>query len=114
MVHPHSMEGIYDKDHAPLFASDKPEEWVRYLESIWSSQQTIENIKKRDKEYLESMERFVDSEYRRFYSTLTVFYKYTGFICSGYLWCEVFFNRIATLFKYGYRPFAICLTLQCL
>lgn len=66
MVHPHSMEGIYDKDHAPLFASDKPEEWVRYLESLWSSQQTIEDIKKRDKEYLESMERFVDSEYRRF------------------------------------------------
>lgn len=66
MVHPHSMEGIYDKDHAPLFASDKPEEWVRYLESLWSSQQTIEDIKKRNKEYLESMERFVDSEYRRF------------------------------------------------
>ena len=66
MVHPHSMEGIYDKGHAPLFASDKPEEWVRYLESLWSSQQTIEDIKKRDKEYLESMERFVDSEYRRF------------------------------------------------
>jgi hypothetical protein len=66
MVHPHSMEGIYDKDHAPLFASDKPEEWVRYLESLWSSPQTIEDIKKRNKEYLESMERFVDSEYRRF------------------------------------------------
>lgn len=66
MVHPHSMQGIYAKDHAPLFASDKPEEWVRYLESLWSSQQTIEDIKKRNKEYLESMERFVDSEYRRF------------------------------------------------
>ena len=62
----HSMEGIYDKDHAPLFASDKAEDWVRFLEKIWGSTRAIEDIKKRDKEYLEAMEKFVDSEYKRF------------------------------------------------
>ena len=66
MVHPHSMEGIYDKDHAPLFASDKADDWVRFLEKIWGSTRAIEEIKKRDKEYLEAMEKFVDSEYKRF------------------------------------------------
>lgn len=66
MVHPHSMEGIYDKDSAPLFASDKAEDWVRFLEKIWGSTRAIEDIKKRDKEYLEAMEKFVDSEYKRF------------------------------------------------
>ena len=66
MVHPHSMEGIYDKDRAPLFASDKAEDWVRFLEKIWGSTRAIEDIKKRDKEYMEAMEKFVDSEYKRF------------------------------------------------
>lgn len=66
MVHPHSMVGIYDKDRAPLFASDKAEDWVRFLEKIWGSTRAIEDIKKRDKEYLEAMEKFVDSEYKRF------------------------------------------------
>lgn len=66
MVHPHSMEGIYDKDRAPLFASDKAEDWVRFLEKIWGCTRAIEDIKKRDKEYLEAMEKFVDSEYKRF------------------------------------------------
>ncbi len=66
MVHPHSMEGIYDKDRAPLFASDKAEDWVRFLEKIWGSTRAIEDIKKCDQDYLMDMEKFVDSEYKRF------------------------------------------------
>lgn len=66
MVHPHSMEGIYDKEHAPLFASDKPGDWVRFLETVWDNPTKINEIKARDKEYLTAMERFVDSEYERF------------------------------------------------
>lgn len=66
MVHPHSMEGIYNKEHAPLFASDKPEEWVRFLEDVWDNPEKIKEIKSRDKEYLTAMEKFVDSEYERF------------------------------------------------
>lgn len=66
MVHPHSMEGIYDKDNAPLFSSDKPEEWVKFLDTIWGHPDKIQEIKDLDKDYLTRMEAFVDSEYRRF------------------------------------------------
>lgn len=66
IVHPHSMEGIYDKEHAPLFASDKPEEWVKFLESVWDNPTKIDELKAHDKEYLTAMEKFVDSEYERF------------------------------------------------
>lgn len=66
MVHPHSMEGIYDMNHAPLFASDKPEEWVKFLEDVWDNPTKINEIKAHDKDYLTAMEKFVDSEYERF------------------------------------------------
>lgn len=66
MVHPHSMDGIYDKEHAPLFASDKAEDWVKYLETVWSSQDRIMEIKVCNKQYLTDMEKFVSSEYDRF------------------------------------------------
>lgn len=66
MVHPHSMNGIFDKEHAPLFASDKPEDWLRFLEKVWSEPSEIKRIKAEDKDYLERMEAFVDKEYQRF------------------------------------------------
>lgn len=66
MVHPHSMEGIYDKEHAPLFASDKAEDWVKFLESVWGNPEKLKEIKAHNKEYLTAMEKFVDSEYERF------------------------------------------------
>lgn len=69
MVHSHSMEGIYDKEHAPLFASDKPDEWVKFLETVWDNLDKITEIKAHDKEYLMAMEKFVDSEYERFLRT---------------------------------------------
>lgn len=37
MVHPHSMNGIFDKGNAPLFASDKPSEWVDFLHKVWDN-----------------------------------------------------------------------------
>lgn len=66
MVHPHSMNGIFDKEHAPLFASDKPEDWLSFLEKVWSEPSEIKRIKAEDKDYLERMEAFVDKEYQRF------------------------------------------------
>lgn len=66
MVHPHSKDGIYDKEHAPLFASDKAEDWVKFLESVWDNPEKLKEIKAHNKEYLTAMEKFVDSEYERF------------------------------------------------
>lgn len=66
MVHPHSKSGIYRKDDAPLFASDKPEEWVAFLKRVWSDISEIDKIKNEDKAYMEAMNGFIISEYKRF------------------------------------------------
>lgn len=66
LVHPHSVVGIYKKDKAPLFVSDKPEDWVLFLDGLWSERSKIEQVKKRDEEYIKSMNQFIKDEYRRF------------------------------------------------
>lgn len=66
LVHPHSMAGIFKKDEAPLFASDKPEEWVEMLEKVWGKNKCIENTKVKNKAYLKDMNEFIEAEYRKF------------------------------------------------
>lgn len=66
LVHPHSMAGVFRKDDAPLFASDKPEDWVAFLKNIWGHTDAINSIKQKDKEYLQAMNDFIISEYKRF------------------------------------------------
>lgn len=66
LVHPHSMIGVYKKESAPLFASNKPEEWVAYLDSIWDYPEKIQQIKKQNQSYLEDMNNFIINEYKRF------------------------------------------------
>lgn len=67
MVHPHSMKGIYQSEKAPLFASDKADDWTEYLKKIWNTNPTlVENIKEQDKIYLEEMNKFIEHEYQLF------------------------------------------------
>lgn len=66
LVHPHSMAGIFKKDEAPLFASDKPEKWVEMLEKVWGKNKCIENAKVKNKAYLKDMNEFIEAEYRKF------------------------------------------------
>ncbi len=68
MVHPHSMAGVFKREQAPLFASEKPEEWVSFLDKIWSNPDEIMTIKNKNKEYLEEMNAFIIKEYKRFLS----------------------------------------------
>lgn len=69
MVHPHSMKGVFDKANAPLFASDKVEEWVNFLKQVWSKTEFIPLWKVRNKEYMEKLNNYVISEYKRFINT---------------------------------------------
>ena len=66
LVHPHSMAGVYKKNEAPLFASEKPEEWVKFLETVWDNPKRMEEIKKHNADYMKEMNEFIISEYRRF------------------------------------------------
>lgn len=66
MVHPHSMEGVFRGGTAPLFVSEKPEEWVTFLEQTWGNADAITKVKQQNKAYLNSMNEFVTNEYKRF------------------------------------------------
>lgn len=66
LVHPHSMAGVFKKDDAPLFASDKPEEWLSFLDSVWGNEENIKQIKSQNEKYLAEMNVFIVNEYKRF------------------------------------------------
>lgn len=63
---PSDINYIIVRKDSEVKAGYSAEDWVRFLEKICGSTRAIEDIKKRDKEYLEAMEKFVDSEYKRF------------------------------------------------
>lgn len=67
MVHPHSMKGVFEKDNAPLFSSDKPQEWVDFLLKLWDTKEIpIVEVKKSNRDYMYRMNEFIVSEYKRF------------------------------------------------
>lgn len=69
MVHPHSMKGMFDKANAPLFASDKVEEWADFLRHVWCETEFITVWKEHNKAYLEKLNNYVINEYKRFINT---------------------------------------------
>ena len=62
------MAGVFRKEDAPLFASDKPEDWVVYLKKIWGHTDAINVIKQKNKAYLQAMNEFIIGEYNRFFN----------------------------------------------
>lgn len=66
MAHPHSMIGVYDKANAPIFASQRPEDWVDFLEKAWRNPAFISEWKERNKDYMQRLNEFVVNEYKRF------------------------------------------------
>ena len=66
LVHPHSMAGVYKKNEAQMFDSEKQEEWVKFLETVWDNPKRIEEIKKHNAAYMKEMNEFIISEYKRF------------------------------------------------
>lgn len=65
MVHPHSSVGLYSKHQIPLFASDNANEWVAFLNNIWSNPEGIKDIRKLNREYIEGMRTYIHNEYVR-------------------------------------------------
>ncbi len=66
LVHPHSMAGVFKKNEAPLFTSDKPCDWVDYLVKVWEDSILIKSIKIQNEVYLTEMNEFIINEYKRF------------------------------------------------
>ena len=68
LVHPHSIDGVFEPSNAPVFSSDNPEEWVDYLINIWNDYKQIEDIKKKNKEYIENLDESIKNQYNLFLS----------------------------------------------
>lgn len=66
LVHPHSMEGVYDKPNAPLFASADGSEWVGVLEQVWDNTDNIKRLKAKNAKYIHDMNEYIAGEYNRF------------------------------------------------
>lgn len=66
MVHPHSVIGIFKKESAPLFSSEKPEEWLSYLDKVWNEDGFIDEVKERTRNYMYDMNKFIESQYMEF------------------------------------------------
>lgn len=66
MVHPHSMTGIYNKENAPIFASETPQEWLDFLRKIWNDKKYAETIRKNNKIYIENMNKYITEQFKYF------------------------------------------------
>lgn len=65
IVHPHSINGIFQKNIAPLFSSAEPNDWFNYIKSIWTSPNKIADIKKQNNEYMIKYNKYIESEYKK-------------------------------------------------
>lgn len=69
MAHPHSTNGIFKKNEAPIFASIDPKAWRDYLLNVFNHPDLCKEIKQRDKWYIEDMNKYISREYSIFLSS---------------------------------------------
>lgn len=70
LAHPHSIKGVFKPDICPIFCSTEAKDWVSVLKRLWGNHSELHDIKKKNKEYLEQMNMFVEKEYLRFFNSM--------------------------------------------
>ncbi len=66
IVHPHSANGIYKKDAAPIFCSSDPEEWVQLLLEMLRPKYEHEKNREADHLYILDMYNYIENQYKTF------------------------------------------------
>lgn len=66
IAHPHSVEGIYKPEKAPVIVAKEPQEWLDSVIQVIKHQDVIETYKRRNGTYLQEMKKYVESEYKKF------------------------------------------------
>lgn len=69
IAHPHSATGIFDKEHAPVYSSTNPIEWVNFIRNTIQNPSIVLNIKKADEDYIYRMNAYIENEYKTFFSS---------------------------------------------
>lgn len=68
IVHPHSSQGIYQRDTAPLLLATQPAEWVKIISKIFMDRDQVQEIKQKDETYILEMNNYINSQYSSFLS----------------------------------------------
>jgi len=66
IVHPHSMNGIYKKESAPIFYSSNPQEWVKKLQEMLSPEYDHVINQNSARLYIENMYNHIENQYKLF------------------------------------------------
>ncbi len=66
IVHPHSMTGIFDQQHAPLFSAEEPQKWVEVIEQLLANPQEVERMHIEGLEYINRMNDYIKTQYDAF------------------------------------------------
>ena len=68
IVHPHSSQGIYQRDTAPLLLASRPTDWANIISDIFMNRIQIQEIKQKDEQYILEMNNYINSQYISFLS----------------------------------------------
>lgn len=64
IVHPHSVEGLFDKEHAPVCVASTPREFVDYIDNALNGCIDMEQHASVCEDYINKMNNFIYSQYR--------------------------------------------------
>lgn len=68
MCHPHSTEGIYRKEQAPVFASTDYKDWIKELRKLWENTEYIKEKHTAGFKYIEDMDKFIMEGYKSIFN----------------------------------------------
>lgn len=68
IVHPHSIQGIFNKSTAPLLIAQQPTDWVHQIFSIINNNLQIEELKRKSAIYIQEMNEYICSQFDSFLS----------------------------------------------
>jgi len=66
IVHPHSTNGIYKKESAPIFSYANPDEWVQTLNEMLNPKYDHSKIRESDRLYIQDMYDHIENQYKLF------------------------------------------------
>ena len=68
IVHPHSSQGIFRKDTAPLFIALNPIDWTNIISDIINNINQVKEIKAKEAKYIHEMNDYIYSQYNTYLS----------------------------------------------
>lgn len=66
IVHPHSTQGIFKKETAPLLIAKDPADWINYISDIFDGRILTTDLQNKSKIYINEMNQYIISQYKTF------------------------------------------------